>query len=75
MDLIDPNNAQEIFFDGINDVKIIKGVVRAVLFARQNGVGIVAARLRLPAVGLPDVIQALVIALAEAAKTNIKPKR
>lgn len=75
MDLIDPHNAQEIFFDGISEVKITRGVVRAVLFSRQNGVGIVAARLRLPATSLPDVIQALVIALADAAKTTIKPKR
>lgn len=68
MDLIDPHNAPEIFADGIHEVKITEGVARAVFFSRQNGVGIVAGRLRLPVAGLPDVIQALVIALTEAAK-------
>jgi hypothetical protein len=68
MEIIDPHNAAEIFADGVHEVRIIDGVVRAVFFSRQNGVGIVVARLRLPVAGLPDVIQALVIALAEAAK-------
>lgn len=73
MELIDPNGVPEIFFDAVHEVKIIKGVVRIVLFSRQNGVGIIVARLRIPAVGLPDVIQALVIALAEAPKIIVKP--
>jgi hypothetical protein len=67
-DLIDPHNAQEIFFDGVHEVKILEAVVRIVLFSRQDGTRLVAARLALPIGGLPDVIQALVISLAEAAR-------
>ena len=74
MDLIDPHNAQEIFFDGIHEVKIIDGVVRIVLFSRQNSTGTIVARLALPLSELPDVIQALVIALTEAAKVPKSPK-
>lgn len=73
MELIDPSGVPEIFFDAVHEVKIIKGVVRIVLFSRQNGVGVIVARLRIPAVGLPDMIQALVIALAEAPKIIVKP--
>jgi len=69
MDVIDPHNAQEIFFDGIHEVKIVAGIVRIVLFSRQNDVGTVVARLALPLSELPDVIQALVIALTNAAKS------
>ena len=69
MDVIDPHNAQEIFFDGIHEVKIVAGIVRIVLFSRQNDVGTVVARLALPLSELPEVIQALVIALTNAAKT------
>ncbi|MET4210499.1 hypothetical protein [Bradyrhizobium sp. LA2.1] len=68
MDVIDPHNAQEIFFDGIHEVKIVDGIVRVVLFSRQNSTGVVVARLAVPLSELPDVIQALVIALTEAAK-------
>lgn len=68
MDLIDPHNAQEIFFDGIHEVKIIQGIVRIVLFSRQNSTGVIVARLALPLSELADVIQALVIALTDAAK-------
>jgi hypothetical protein len=70
MDLIDPHSAQEIFFDGIHEVKIIEGIVRIVLFSRQNSMGVIVARLALPLSELPDVIQALVIALTEAVKTR-----
>jgi len=69
MEVIDPHNAQEIFFDGIHEVKIVAGIVRIVLYSRQNDVGTVVARLALPLSELPDVIQALVIALTNAAKT------
>jgi hypothetical protein len=69
MDVIDPHNAQEIFFDGIHEVKIVAGIVRIVLYSRQNDVGTVVARLALPLSELPDVIQALVIALTNAAKS------
>jgi hypothetical protein len=69
MDVIDPHSAQEIFFDGIHEVKIVAGIVRIVLYSRQNEVGTVVARLALPLSELPDVIQALVIALTNAAKT------
>jgi hypothetical protein len=70
MDLIDPHNAQEIFFDGISEVKIADGIVRIVLFSRQNSTGVVVARLATPLSELPDAIQALVIALTEAVKTR-----
>ena len=69
MDVIDPHNAQEIFFDGIHEVKIVAGIVRIVLYSRQNDVGTVVARLALPLSELPEVIQSLVIALTNAAKT------
>ncbi|MET4529170.1 hypothetical protein [Bradyrhizobium sp. JR18.2] len=69
MDVIDPHSAQEIFFDGIHEVKIVAGIVRIVLYSRQNDIGTVVARLALPLSELPDVIQALVIALTNAAKT------
>jgi hypothetical protein len=69
IDVIDPHSAQEIFFDGIHEVKIVAGIVRIVLYSRQNDVGTVVARLALPLSELPDVIQALVIALTNAAKT------
>jgi hypothetical protein len=73
MDLIDPHNVAEIFFDGIHEVKILDGVVRIVLYSRQNSVGVIVARLAVPVGGLPDMIQALVIALAEAAKAPKPP--
>jgi hypothetical protein len=73
MDLIDPHNAQEIFFDGIHEVKIIEGIVRIVLFSRQNSTGVIVARLALPLSELADVIQALVIALTEAARSAAIP--
>jgi hypothetical protein len=73
MDLIDPHNAQEIFFDGIHEVKIIEGIVRIVLFSRQNSTGVIVARLALPLSELADVIQALVIALTEAARGAANP--
>jgi hypothetical protein len=69
MDVIDPHNAQEIFFDGIHEVKIVAGIVRIALYSRQNEVSTIVARLALPLSELPDVIQALVIALTNAAKT------
>ena len=68
MDVVDPHNVAEIFFDGIYEVRIIEGIVRVVLFSRQNAVGVIVARLALPLSELPDVIQALVIVLADAAK-------
>jgi len=68
-EIIDPHNVSEFFFDGIHEVKIVAGIVRIVLFSRQNDVGTVVARLALPLSELPDVIQALVIALTNAAKT------
>lgn len=64
----DPHNVAEIFTDGIHEVKIIGGIVRIVWFARQDGTGIVVARLAVPLSELPDAIQALVIALTNAAK-------
>jgi hypothetical protein len=71
MDVIDPHNVAEIFFDGIHEVRIIEGIVRIVLFSRQNAVGVIVARLALPLSELPDAIQALVIALTEVAKTKL----
>lgn len=73
MDVIDPHNAQEIFFDAVNEVKIVRGVVRIVLISRQDGTGTIEARLRCPLSELADVIQSLVIALTKAARS--KPKR
>lgn len=73
MDVVDPHNAQEIFFDGIHEVKIVAGIVRIVLFSRQNAIGVVVARLALPLSELPEAIQALVIALTEAAKSPTTP--
>jgi hypothetical protein len=73
MEVIDPHNVAEIFFDGIHEVRIIEGIVRVVIFSRQNAVGVIVARLALPLSELPDVIQALVIALTEAAKAGVKP--
>ena len=73
IDVVDPHNAQEIFFDGIYEVKIIEGIVRIVLYSRQNSVGVIVARLAVPLSELPDVIQALVIALTEAAKVPKPP--
>lgn len=70
MDLIDPHNVQEIFFDGLAETKIIESIVRTALFSRQNGAGVIVARLALPLSELPDVIQTLVIALANAAKSD-----
>ena len=73
MEIIDPHNVAEIFFDGISEVKIIEGIVRIVIFSRQNAVGVVVARLALPLSELPDAIQRLVIALTEAAKAGVNP--
>lgn len=73
IDVIDPHNVAEIFFDGIHEVRIIEGIVRIVIFSRQNAVGVIVARLALPLSELPDVIQALVIALTEAAKAKLPP--
>jgi hypothetical protein len=68
LDLIDPHHVQEIFFDGIAEVKTMEGVVRFAVFSRLDGMGVVVARLGIPLGGLPDMIQALVLALAEAAR-------
>jgi hypothetical protein len=73
MDVIDPHSASEIFFDAVHEVKITRGVVRVVLVSRQDGTGTIEARLRCPLSELPDIIQSLVIALTNAARS--KPKR
>jgi hypothetical protein len=70
IDVVDPHNVVELFFDGIHEVRIIEGIVRIVIFSRQNAVGVIVARLAVPLSELPDVIQALVIALTEAVKTR-----
>lgn len=67
--VVDPHNVQEIFTDGVHEVKIIEGVVRSVWIERQDGTGTIVARLALPLSELPDVIQALVIALTNAVRT------
>lgn len=72
MDLIDPHNAQEIFCDGIHEVRIIEGVARGALFSSQNSSAVVVARLAIPVSGLPDMIQALVVALTDAVKGSGK---
>lgn len=68
VDLIDTKSGPEIFFDGVADVKIHDGVVRFALYVRHNGGGVVVGRFAIPILGLPDVIQALVLRLTEAAK-------
>jgi hypothetical protein len=73
MELIDPHNVTEIFVDGVNEVKIVESLTRVVFFSRQNGIGIIAARLTFPVSVLPDVIQVLVVALAEAARPITGP--
>lgn len=67
MQIIDPGVA-EIFFDIVHEVKIVAGIVRIVLVLRQDGHGVIVARLATPLSELPDAIQALVIALTNAAK-------
>jgi hypothetical protein len=74
MDLIDNLNSAEILFDGAEEIKIIEGVVRIALYSRQNGAKVIAARLAIPVSELPDVIQSLVIALAEAARITSHPE-
>jgi hypothetical protein len=68
MDVIDPHNVPELFFDGIHEVKIVAGIVRITLYSRHDGTGVVVARLAMPLSELPDAIQALAIALANARK-------
>lgn len=70
MEVIDPHNVPELFFDGIHEVKILESIVRIALFSRQDGTGVIVARLAVPLSELADVIQALVIALTEAVKTR-----
>ncbi len=70
MDLIDPHNAQEIFFDGASEVKIIEAVTRIVLFSKQNATGVIVARLALPLTELPEFLQMLAKAMTEAARGN-----
>lgn len=72
-ELVDPLNAPEIFFDGIHEIKIIEGVVRIALFSRQNSVSVVTARLAIPMTALPDVIQSMMMSLAEAANAAMFP--
>jgi hypothetical protein len=69
MDIVDPHNAPELFFDGIHEVKIVAGIVRITLYSRQNGTGVVAGRLAMPLSELPDAIQALVVALTNSERT------
>ena len=68
--VVDPHNVQEIFADEIYEVKIVDGIVRTVWIERQDGTGTTVARLALPLSELPDVIQALVIALTNAVRTS-----
>lgn len=70
---IDPIGVPEIFVDGVSDVRIIEGVTRIPFYARRDGEGEVVVRLAIPVAELPDVIQTLVITLANAVKTVIKP--
>jgi hypothetical protein len=70
MELLDPHNVQEVLCDGTDEVRIIEDKARTVFFSRQDGIGIVVARLAFPVSVLPDVIQALVAALARAPRTT-----
>ena len=66
MQVIDPHNVQEVFFDMIHEVKVSAGIVRIALLSRQDGTGVIVLRLVHPISELPDVIQTLTIALANA---------
>jgi len=66
--VIDPHNVQEIFFDTIHEVKITGSVARIALLSRQDGTGVIILRLVNPVSELADVIQALTIALASAGR-------
>lgn len=68
MELLDPQNVQEVLCDGADEVRIIEDKARTVFFSRQDGIGIIVARLAFPVSVLPDVIQALVIALAKSVR-------
>ncbi|WP_369723648.1 hypothetical protein AB8Z38_06710 [Bradyrhizobium sp. LLZ17] len=68
MEVFDPHNKADVFFDGVHEVKIVGDSARIALFSRQNGTGVIVARLVLPLSDLPDVIQALVIAQTQAAR-------
>lgn len=73
VDPIEAFGAPEIFCDGVAEIKIIADVARVTLHERQDGTRVVTGRLKIPLVELPDVIQSMVIAFTEAAKTIIKP--
>jgi len=73
MQVIDPGNIAEVFFDVVHEVKIVGGIVRIALVLRQDGTGVIVARLATPLSELPDMIQALVIALTNAAKSPPVP--
>lgn len=70
---IDTIGVPEILFDGVTDMHIIEGVARIVLYTRHNGDTEIVARLAIPISELPEVIQALVIGLNEAAKAIVRP--
>ena len=63
----------ELFFDRVAEVKIANDVVRIALEVRRGDRSEIVGRLAIPLSELPDVIQFLVIGLAEATKQIIKP--
>lgn len=72
-ELIEPTGVPEIIVDGVSEVKIIEQVARIPWYSRHNGESEVVVRLAVPVSELPEVIQALVIALAQMVRNIIKP--
>lgn len=73
-DIVGETEVTEIFVDGVGSIDTHEDVVRIVFFALRAGEKYAAVRLAIPAAGLPDVIQAMVISLTNAVKTIIKPR-
>lgn len=72
-DPIEPMSVEEILADGVFDVKIIEQVVRIPWYVRRDGDSQIVVRIAVPASELPEVIQALVIALTEMVRAIVKP--
>lgn len=73
VDPIEVVGIPEVVIDGISDIRIIEGLVRVTFFVRRNSETEMALRLAIPLSELPDVIQAMVLTLTEAAKAIVKP--
>lgn len=69
----EPIGLPVIAFDRIADVRIIEGLARISVVERLNGESEPVARLMVPMSELPEVIQALTIALVEAVRAVVAP--